>query len=130
MANYKQLSQELYEVLKEIRDVIKKFEVPPVLDYKVERIDKTLQKYENVITRRKGRTTALYMKAIAEALENPGNKVEFVDHSPYDFSGALLHKSSLELIVDKLGYNIAVLIHCRADGEQSRVVLINKFRNE
>jgi hypothetical protein len=34
MTDYKQLSQDLYETLKEIRDVIKKFEVPPVLDWK------------------------------------------------------------------------------------------------
>jgi hypothetical protein len=47
--NYKELSKELYEILKELRDVINLFEVPPVLDSKVDKIDNLLQKYKEAI---------------------------------------------------------------------------------
>lgn len=125
---YKQLSQELYDMLKEIRDVIKKFEVPPVLDYKVDRIDNVLQKYEEETTRGTGRTTALYMKAIAEALANPGDRVEFQDHFPIDFTNALSHQNALRSIIAKLGYDIEVFIVSNIEREQrNRVILINKF---
>ena len=119
--NYKELSKELYEILKELRDVINLFQVPPVLDSKFDRIDNFLHKYEEATNRGTGRTTILYHKAITEALENPGKSVEFVDHYPYTWGIALLHREKLQRIINKLDYDIEVGI------TENKVFLINKF---
>ena len=120
--NYKELSKELYEILKELRDVINLFEVPPVLDSKFDRIDNFLRKYKEATTRGTGRTTILYHKAITEALENPGKSVEFVDHIPHNWDSAKQHGNNLATIIIKLGYNIVV-----STKGQAQVYLYNKF---
>jgi hypothetical protein len=121
-ANYKQLAEDLYQTLEEVRDIIKKFEVPPVLDYKITDIENALLKYEQETTRGTGRTTALYIKCIAEALENPGKSVEFIDHFPHAWSGVSFHRGRLEKIINKLGYDIVV-----STKGQVQVFLYNKF---
>jgi hypothetical protein len=128
MTDYKQLSQELYEMLKEIRDVIKKFEVPPVLDYKVDRIDNVLQKYEDETTRGTGRTTALYIKCIAEALANPGDKVEFQDHCPLNWNTINSHSDNLKNIISKLGYDIVVTVIADTSNKGNKIILTNRFK--
>ena len=126
--DYKQLSQELYEMLKEIRDVIKKFEVPPVLDYKVDRMDNVLQKYEDETTRGTGRTTALYMKAIAEALAKPGEQVEFQDHYPLTWENIKPHADNLKNIITKLGYDIVVSVIASNSNKDNKIILTNRFK--
>jgi len=122
MTDYKQLAEELYEMLKEIRDVINLFQVPPVLDSKIDRIDNFLQKYEEATTRGTGRTTALYMKAITEALENPGKSVEFIDHYPHNWMIAKQHEDALKGILLKL--HLDIIVHIKG---QAQVYLCNKF---
>ena len=122
MTDHKHLSQDLYEALKEIRDIIKKFEVPPVLDFKMSRIEDALLNYEEVTKRGTGRTTILYMKAIVEALENPGKSVEFIDHYPHKWESARRHEDNLRSIIDRLHYEITV----QAKGK-AQVYLYNKF---
>lgn len=122
MTDHKHLSQDLYEALKEIRDIIKKFEVPPILDWKLPKIEDALLNYEEVTSRRTGRTTKLYMKAIVESLENPGQSVEFIDHYPHNWERARSHAERLECIIGKLGYDIIV----QTKG-QAQVYLYNKF---
>jgi hypothetical protein len=109
-ADYKQLAQELYRVLNRFRCWSPE-------------IDDVISKYEYATTRGTGRTTALYMKAITEALENPGKSVEFIDHYPHTFLSAKSHGSNLANIIIKLGYDIAVTVPS-GDG---RVFLYNKF---
>jgi hypothetical protein len=121
-ANYKQLAEDLYQTLEEVRDIIKKFEVPPVLDYKMTDIENALLKYEQETNRGTGRTTVLYHKAITEALENPGKSVEFIDHHPHRWDSALHHADRLEMIIKKLGYDIVV-----STKGQVQVFLYNKF---
>jgi hypothetical protein len=121
-ANYKQLAEELCKTLEEVIDIIKKFEVPPVLDYKMTDIENALPKYEQETTRRTGRTTALYIKCIAEALENPGKSVEFIDHYPHTWGGVSFHIERLEKIINKLGYDIVV-----STKGQPQVFLYNRF---
>jgi hypothetical protein len=122
MTDHKHLSQDLYEALKEIRDIIKKFEVPPVLDWKMSRIEDALLNYEKQTTRGTGRTTILYMKAIVEALENPGKGVEFIDHYPHKWESARRHEDALKMIIEKLNYNIIVQTKGKA-----QVYLYNRF---
>jgi len=119
--NYKELSKELYEILKELLDVIKLFQITPVLGSKIDRIDNFLHKYEEATNRGTGRTTILYHKAITEALENPGKSVEFVDHYPYTWEIAILHREKLQRIINKLDYDIEVGI------TKNKVYLYNKF---
>jgi hypothetical protein len=121
-ADYKQLAEDLYKTLEEVRDIIKKFEVPPVLDYKMTDIENALLKYEQETNRGTGRTTVLYIKCIAEALENPGKSVEFIDHYPHTWSGVSIHRGRLENIINKLGYDIVV-----STKGQAQVFLYNKF---
>ena len=111
MTNYKQLAEDLYEALKKFRCG---FIINP-------EIDNAIQKYEELTTRRTGRTTALYMKAITEALENPGKSVEFKDHYPHSWDSAQCHAIILTNIVKKLGLDIAVTT------EKKRVFLYNRF---
>ena len=122
MTDYKQLAQELYKSLEEVRDIIKKFEVPPVLDYKMTSIENALLKYEEETSRGTGRTTILYMKAITEALENPGKSVEFIDHYPHNWNRARIHEDNLKRIIVRLHYDIIVLTK-----GQAQVYLYNKF---
>lgn len=122
MTDQTHVSQDLYEALKEIRDIIKKFEVPPFLDLKLPRIEDALLKYEEEDARGSGRTTILYMKAITKALENPGQSVEFIDHYPHNWELARSHAERLEHIIGKLGYDIIV----QSKG-QAQVYLYNKF---
>lgn len=119
-ANYKQLAEDLYDALKRVR----------CFSICNSEIDDVLQKYEDETTKGTGRTTALYMKAIAEALASPGQMVEFLDHLPNDFGSALSHQNSLRNIVSKLGYDIEVLVSCSPEGERSKVILVNRFNND
>ena len=93
MTEYKQLAQELYEALKGVINVMSnsnRYGVSMSLARKV------VEKYEELTTRRSGRTTALYMKAITEALENPGESVEFKDHYPHNWNAAKQHEDALK----------------------------------
>lgn len=123
MTDYKYLSQKLYRELKDIQKIIKKFEVLSVLDWKMSKIEDALLNYEEKTSRGTGRTTILYMKAITEALENPGKSVEFIDHYPHNWALARSHAERLERIIGKLGYEIIV----QTKG-QAQVYLYNKFR--
>ena len=126
MTDYKQLSQELYEALKGVKNLIDDANnVVPVNGYgvSVSLAGKVLEKYEELTTRRTGRTTALYMKAITEALENPGKSVEFKDHYPHNWNAAKQHEDALKSILHKLNLNIIV----QTKG-QAQVYLYNQFR--
>ena len=112
MTDYKELSKELYEALKKIR----------YWSVTNSEVDTLIAKYEEAITRGTGRTTVLYMKAITEALENPGKSVEFVDHYPHNWRGANSHKERLENIINKLGLDIVV-----STTGQAQVFLYSRF---
>ena len=118
-ANYKQLAEDLYETLNNVSDFIDFDKLPLPIAV---RLDRVLKKYEDETTRRTGRTTVLYMKAITEALENPGKSVEFIDHYPHTWCGVSFHRERLEKIINKLGYDIVVSTKGRA-----QVFLYNKF---
>jgi hypothetical protein len=112
MTNHKnQLADELYEAVKKFNE-----------DLNSSKLDAILYQYEERKNRQTGRTTILYMKAITEALENPGIMVEFIDHYPHNWHGANLHLERLEKIINKLGYNIIV----QTKG-QAQVYLCNRF---
>jgi hypothetical protein len=115
MTDYKQLADELYKALKEADRHLPN-------DRLFSNISDTLQKYEEATTRRTGRTTALYMKAITEALENPGKSVEFIDHYPHNWMTAKQHEDALKGILLKLYLDIIV----QTKG-QGQVYLYNKF---
>ena len=115
MTDYKQLSKELYEALKEANRFLPN-------DRLFTNVYNTLQKYEQETTRGTGRTTALYIKCIAEALENPGKSVEFIDHYPHTWDSARIHEGSLKSIIHRLHYDIVVQIK-----GQAQVFLYNKF---
>jgi len=115
-ANYKQLAEELYEALKEANRYL------PV-DRRFTNVNRILQKYEEATTRGTGRTTALYMKAITEALENSGKTVEFIDHYPHRWDSAQHHASNLMYIIKKLGYDIVVT----TPAGSNQVFLYNRF---
>jgi hypothetical protein len=113
--HYKQLADELYEALKKANRYIANCDA-------LERVYTTLKKYEELTTRRTGRTTALYMKAITEALENPGKSVEFIDHYPHNWMIAKQHEDALKSILVQLHLDIIV----QTKG-QAQVFLYNKF---
>ena len=115
MTDYKQLSKELYEALKEANRYIANYDAN-------DRVSTTLQKYEELTTRRTGRTTALYMKAITEALENPGKSVEFIDHYPHNWMTAKQHEDALKGILLKL--HLDIIVQTKGQGQ---VYLYNKF---
>ena len=115
-ADYKQLAQELYQTLKEV------YRYLPI-DRRYPNVIDTIEKYEESITRGTGRTTALYMKAITEALENPGESVEFIDHYPHTARSAKSHGSNLATIILKLGYEIVVTV----PSGSAKVFLYNRF---
>ena len=120
MTEYKQLAQELYEALKGVINVMSnsnRYGVSMSLARKV------VEKYEELTTRSSGRTTALYMKAITEALENPGKSVEFIDHYPHNRLIPLQHEHALRGILLKLNFNITVQTN-----ERAQVYLYNQFR--
>lgn len=124
--HYKQIAYELYEALKGVKNLIDDANnVVPVNGYgvSVSLAGKVLDKYEELTTRRSGRTTALYMKAITEALENPGKSVEFKDHYPHTSQSARQHEDALKDILLKLHLNITVQTKARAS-----VYLYNQFR--
>ena len=114
-ADYKQLAEELYETLNEVKILLP--------SYRFFTVDKVLQKYEEATTKGTGRTTALYMKAITEALENPGKSVEFIDHHPHRWDSAHHHASNLMYIIKKLGYDIVVT----TPAGTNQVFLYNRF---
>ena len=119
MIDYKQLAQELYEALKGVINVMSnsnRYGVSMSLARKV------VKKYEELTTRSSGRTTALYMKAITEALENPGKSVEFKDHYPHNWNAAKQHEDALKSILHKLNLNITVQTN-----ERAQVYLYNQF---
>jgi hypothetical protein len=111
-ADYKQLAEELYETLKKVR----------YWGISNTEVDDVISKYEQETTRGTGRTTALYIKCIAEALENPGKSVEFIDHYPHTWHGVNFHRERLEKIINKLGYDIVV-----STKGQAQVFLYNRF---
>jgi hypothetical protein len=123
--DYEQLSQELYENLKRVQSLIDDANGAPINGYGVTMslVNKVLQKYEKETTRGTGKTTVLYMKAITEALENPGKSVEFIDHYPHNWEIAKSHAENIGFIINKLGYNIVV----QTKG-QAQVYLYNRFR--
>ena len=125
MIDYKQLAQELYEALKGVKNLIDDANnVVPVNGYGVSMslARKVVKKYEELTTRSSGRTTALYMKAITEALENPGKSVEFIDHYPHNRLIPLQHEHALRGILLKLNLNITVQTN-----ERAQVYLYNQF---
>lgn len=121
-ANYKQLAEELYKTLKDVYMYLPVDRRFLDIDIYISNVDEVLKKYEETTTRGTGRTTALYHKAITEALENPGKSVEFIDHYPHTWDGVNLHRERLEKIINKLGYDIVVSTKGRA-----QVYLYNRF---
>jgi hypothetical protein len=115
MTDYKQLADELYKALKEADRHLPN-------DRLFSNISDTLQKYEEATTRRTGRTTALYMKTITEALENPGKSVEFIDHYPHNWMTAKQHEDALKGILLKL--HLDIIVQTKGQGQ---VYLYNKF---
>ena len=113
-ADYKQLAEELYQALKTAKSC------SPIIDNLY--FTRVIERYEEATTRGTGRTTVLYMKAITEALENPGKSVEFVDHYPHNWRGANSHKERLENIINKLGLDIVV-----STTGQAQVFLYSRF---
>lgn len=112
MNNYKdQLADELYTTVKELNECLNS-----------PKLDAVLQRYEEQKDRATGRTTILYMKAIVKALENPGKSVEFIDHYDHNWDSARCHSKNLESIIEKLGYNIIVVLSGKA-----QVYLFNEF---
>ena len=98
MNNYKnQLADELYKAVKELNECLNS-----------PKLDAVLHRYEEQKDRQTGRTTILYMIAIVKALENPGKKVEFIDHYEHNWHNAKCHRDNLNDIVIKLDYNIMV----------------------
>ncbi len=120
MTDYKLLAKELYEMLDRVSDFIEFDRFPLPL---AEELDNLGQKYKEETTRGTGRTTALYMKAIAESLANPGKSIEFEDHCPHTGYSARLHGDKLVNIITQLGYKILVTVP--AGG--GRVFLYNGF---
>lgn len=114
----KQLAEELYEGLKDLQDYINYYNIPLPL---VEKYSNLIHRYEEQKDRGTGRTTTLYMQAIANALANPGKEVEFVDHFPVTCNVSR-HASNITSIIEKLGYNISVSINSK------KVILCNTFR--
>jgi len=114
-ADYKQLAQELYQALKKAKSC------SPIIDNI--HFTRLIERYEEATTRGTGRTTALYMKAITEALENPGESVEFIDHYPHTARSAKSHGSNLATIILKLGYEIVVTV----PSGSAKVFLYNRF---
>ena len=119
MTDYKQHAQRLYEALQEVSDYINYDKVPLLL---MERLDNLTEQYKEETSRRTGRTTILYIKAISKALENPGQSVEFIDHYLHNMERARLHEDNLRTIIDRLHYDIIV----QTKG-QAQVYLYNKF---
>ena len=119
MTDYKQLAQDLYKALEEVSDFIDYDKVPLLL---MERLDDLTEKYKEETTRGTGRTTALYMKAIVEALENPGKSVEFIDHYPHNWVRARIHEDNLKRFIVRLHYDIIVQTKGKA-----QVYLYNRF---
>ena len=113
-ADYKQLAETLYETLKQVKKHLPNYSI-------FTDIDDTIHKYEEATTRGTGRTTALYIKCIAEALYT-GETVEFIDHYPHKWDSAKHHAERLEKIIKKLGYDIAVTTK-----GQAQVYLYNRF---
>jgi hypothetical protein len=116
--DYKQLSQELYDALKRVR----------CFSICNSEMDNLIQKYEDETTRGTGRTTALYMKAIAEALANPGDRVEFQDHSPMTWNTINSHSDNLKNIISKLGYDIVVTVIADTSNNGNKIILTNRFK--
>ena len=111
MNNYKnQLADELYKAVKELNECLNS-----------PKLDAVLHRYEEQKDRQTGRTTILYMKAIVKALENPGKKVEFIDHYEHNWDRARHHYKNINDIIDKLQYRIGVIqVGCT-------VILCNTF---
>ena len=111
MNNYKdQLADELYKAVKELNECLNS-----------PKLDAVLQRYEEQKDRATGRTTILYMKAIVKALENPGKKVEFIDHYEHNWDRAMHNYKNINDIIDKLQYRIGVIqVGCT-------VILCNTF---
>ena len=120
--HYKQLSEDLYKTLKDVYMYLPVDRRFPDIDIYISNIDDVITKYEEATTRGTGRTTALYMKAITEALENPGKSVEFIDHYPHNWMIAKQHEDALKSILVQLHLDIIVQIK-----GQAQVFLYNKF---
>jgi hypothetical protein len=122
MTDYKQIAEDLYKTLKDVYMYLPVDRRFPDIDIYISNIDDVITKYEEATTRGTGRTTALYMKAITEALENPGKSVEFIDHYPHNWMIAKQHEDALKSILGKLHLNITV----QTKG-QAQVYLYNWF---
>ena len=130
MTDYKQLAQELYETLRQVRNLMNDANGGPINSYCVTKsmVYRTIQKYEQETTRGTGRTTALYMKAIAEALAKPGEPVEFQDHYPLTWNDINSHSDNLKNIISKLGYDIVVSVIASTSNNGNRIILTNRFK--
>ena len=129
-ADYKQISQELYDVLNQVRNLMDDANGAPINRYGITMslVDATIQKYEDETTRGTGRTTALYMKAIAEALAKPGDRVEFIDHYPLTWNNINSHSDNLKSIISKLGYDIIVSVIADTSNKDNKIILTNRFK--
>lgn len=121
MADYKQLALALYDALRELRCLIDDENIPKWSNT-MSHVDSLIQRYEDEVVRGTGRTTALYIKCIAESLANPGVQIEFQDHYRHTWGiRAKDHTINLRDIIKKLEYDIDVT----AIGTQ--VFLYNRF---
>ena len=129
-ADYKQISQELYDVLNQVRNLMDDANGAPINRYGITMslVDATIQKYEDETTRGTGRTTALYMKAITEALAKPGDRVEFIDHYPLTWNNINSHSDNLKSIISKLGYDIIVSVIADTSNKDNKIILTNRFK--
>ena len=54
--------------------------------------------------------------------QHPGKTVEFIDHYEHNWHNAKCHSKNLESIIEKLGYNIIIVLSGKA-----QVYLFNEF---
>lgn len=118
MTDYKQLAEDLYDALKRVR----------CFSISDSEMDNVITRYEQETTRGTGRTTALYIKAIAEALAKPGEQVEFQDHYPLIWENINPHSDNLKDIISKLGYDIVVSVITDTYNKDNRIILTNRFK--
>ncbi len=50
-----------------------------------------------------GRTTSLMLRALSEAIAQPGEWVEYIDHHAHDVASAAHHASNLAGLADAVG---------------------------
>ena len=55
-----------------------------------------------------GRTTGLMLRAIGDALLDPGGEVEFCDHEPHTYTSARMAHIAIDQMAATLGLAVAV----------------------